>query len=171
MIPEHVINKVENYYNSDVLLFNYNIWKNEDCLDKIYKILRRESNLIYPDQDLINLAIENITTLDISYNIFPIIKKLDNHPLLAKILCHQKPFFYSYNEIINALNNPHIYHNLGYLRAKTWQKNKVHPYNEIYKYYRQMWEPDFALDSCKSIYANSEIMDYINVLHKTLIKK
>jgi len=167
-MPQHIEGKLNEYYNSGVLLFNYNIWENEHCIDKIYKILKSENDLIYPDQDLINLAIEDITTLSISYNIYPIIKKFEDHPFLAKRYYDKKDYFYQYKEIIEALKKPHIYHNLSYLRAKTWERNKVHPYNEIYGYYRKIWEPDFELDSAKSIYANSKTIDYINILKKSL---
>lgn len=44
LIPEHINNlsfdycseKVEAYYNSGVLLFNYNAWDQENCLDDLY---------------------------------------------------------------------------------------------------------------------------------------
>lgn len=180
LIPEHINNlsfdycseKVEAYYNSGVLLFNYNAWDQENCLDDLYsasKIIH--SNLIYPDQDLINLTFQNqIETLDLSYNIIPFANELGKHRLLARKFLKDRPFYYSFDEVISALNNPHILHTLHYLNTAVWEDNKIHPFTKEYEKYRKIWNGDFEPEKRKkNIIFDIPFISDCNVLAKTLL--
>lgn len=141
-IPEYLKGKLDYYYNSGIILFDFNKWENEHCIEKIYNILKKnEVSLKLPDQDLINLAIPNISTLPLNYNIFPIVKMMNNHPLLSKRF--YKENFYSRNEIRDAIKNPIIYHNLDFLNIRPWDNNVIHPYNNIYKLYRNKFDKEY----------------------------
>lgn len=141
-IPEYLKGKIDYYYNSGIILFDFNKWENEHCIEKIYNILKKnEVSLKLPDQDLINLAIPNISTLPLNYNIFPIVKMMNNHPLLSKRF--YKENFYSRNEIRDAIKNPIIYHNLDFLNIRPWDNNVIHPYNNIYKLYRNKFDKKY----------------------------
>jgi len=169
-IPDHIKNKLNYYYNSGILLFNYNLWDNENCIDKLYKTINKNKNdFVYPDQDLLNFSIENIGTLDISYNMYPLLVVLNNYPFLAKQFYTKKHSFYTYEEIEQAINNPHIYHNLSYQTIRPWEKNNIHPYNDLYKYYRTLWDNEYIETKCDSILAKSKLISHINILTKSLL--
>lgn len=153
-VPTHLENQLNYYYNSGVMLFNFNEWENAHCMEKIYNILKyNKANLQFPDQDLINLAIENIGTLPLKYNLYPITKIMNNHQLLSRIFYNKKDSFYSLKEIKESLKNPIIYHNLDFLNTRPWENNIIHPYNKTYKLYRQMFDDNYKpiqIESSKS---------------------
>ena len=180
LIPEHIRDlsfdccgdDVETYYNSGVLLFNYDAWDQENCLDDLYSVSKRvHSNLIYPDQDLINLTFQNqIETLDLSYNIIPFANELGKHRLLARKFLKDRPFYYSFDEVISALNNPHILHTFHYLNTTVWEDNKIHPFTKEYEKYRKIWNGDFEPEKRKkNIIFDIPFISDCNVLAKTLL--
>ena len=179
LIPSHLKslnmefygNNIESYYNSGVLLFNYDAWDQENCLDDLYSVSKRvHSNLIYPDQELINLTFQNqIETLDLSYNIIPFAKDLEKHKILARKFLKDRPFYYSFDEVISALDIPHILHALHYLNTAVWEENRIHPFTKEYKKYRKIWNNDFEPErKKKSIIFDIPIISDCNMLAKTL---
>ena len=159
-IPMHLENQLNYYYNSGVMLFNFDEWENDHCIEKIYNILKTNTiNLQFPDQDLINLAIENISTLPLNYNIFPIVKMMEKHPFLSKFFYTKNNSFYSKDEIKKAILNPIIYHNLDFLNIRPWDNNIIHPYNNIYRYYRKIFDDDYIPNKI-------EISNYEQIIKK-----
>ena len=180
IIPEHMKRlsqdyhgeNIETYYNSGVLLFNYNAWDQEDCLNDLYCVAKNVHNdLIYPDQDLINLTFQNkIETLDLSYNIVPLAKVLENHKLLARKFLKNRPFYYSYDEVLSSLNSPHILHGLPYLSMTVWEENRVHPFTREYEEYRRLWNEEFEPSRKeKKFICDMPIASDLNVVAKTFL--
>lgn len=167
-IPNHIKEKVSTYYNSGVILFDYDLWEQEDCFSELYTILRNaDIELIYPDQDLLNLALsERITPLSPTYNIYPAIEKMKKHPLVARKFYHDHSF-YTYKEIKEALAHPHILHNLEYLHSRAWKENIIHPFNEEYELYRSIWDPSFEREPNDDFLANTSITPYLNMMCKS----
>lgn len=183
LIPQHLdkLNreykniKIKNYYNSGVLLFNYDLWYQEDCLDELYSVSQNyNKELIYPDQDLINIAFSNnIEELSLDYNIVPLVKELENHKLLAKKFLKDHPIYYSYNEVMESLKHKHILHALNYMGLQAWDDSKVHPFQQEYLNYRKIWDPNFIpckVSSNKKYYQIPYISD-LNLLAKTFLKE
>lgn len=169
-IPKHIENKLNYYYNSGVLLFNYDLWENEKCIDKIYNTNNNKpTEFIYPDQDTLNFAIENIGTLDVSYNLYPLLSVINKYPFLAKKFYSKKHSFYTYEDVKKAIAEPYIYHNLCYQTIRPWEKNNIHPYTLIYRFYRTLWDKEYIEDECNSILAKSQLISYINILIKSLL--
>lgn len=166
---------IKKYYNSGVLLFNYDLWYQEDCLDELYAVAQNyNKELIYPDQDLINLAFSNkIEDLSLDYNIIPLAKELEKHKLLARKFLNDRPFYYSYKEVIDSLKNKHIFHALSYLGSQAWEDSKVHPFHQEYLNYRKLWDPNFIPckeEQHKKYYQIPWISD-LNLAVKTLVKE
>lgn len=181
VIPTHVNSleceyygeKIESYYNSGVLLFDYNAWSQEDCLGSLYYITREmHDKLIYPDQDLINLAFQDqIETLDLSYNIIPLAKDLEKHKLLARKFLRDKSVCYNYDDLAASLSNPHIIHALHYFNTSVWEKNRVHPFTKEYENYRRLWDENYEPQKLKkSIIYNMPIISDLNIMSKTILK-
>lgn len=62
VIPNHIKPYLNSYYNSGILLFDYQLWDQMDC-DKLIFDAKNDLRLplIYPDQDLLHLALhENL---------------------------------------------------------------------------------------------------------------
>lgn len=154
-VPKHMKDKVTTYYNSGILLFDFNKWDKSECSDRLYSFSRKHKNLlIYPDQDLLNLAFDNqIDTLSVNYNIHPLVYYMNRHNILARNMYSKNENFYSYAEIKEALENPVILHLLEYLMTRTWEKNGIHPYNEFYDSYRKIWDSNYKKEPCSSIFA------------------
>lgn len=86
-VPSHLSGRLENYYNSGVLLIDYRICNEIDLLRRLFDTLNKLSiPLIYPDQDLLNLTLsEQIRTLLPEYNINPLTYDLVfNYPIISK---------------------------------------------------------------------------------------
>lgn len=169
VIPSHIKGKLDTYYNAGVLLFNYELWEKEACFDTIYKTLQNlDVALLFADQDLLNLSLnQKITLLNIKYNITPIIATTVQHPFIARKFYQDRPYFYSQKEIEEALQNPHILHNLSYLQARVWQQNKVHPFNSYYEDYRKLWDSHYQKEKNKNLLSNLSFAPFFNLALKT----
>lgn len=170
IIPNHMKEKVSTYYNSGVILFDYNLWEEADCFSDLYTTLKNtDTELIYPDQDLLNLSLpERITTLSIDYNINPVIQYMKSHPIIARKFYHDRSF-YTYQEVKEALSHPHILHHLEYLHSRTWKENKVHPFNQDYEQYRKLWDPNFTREETDDFLANFSLAPYAKMISNTFL--
>lgn len=163
--PKHMKDKVSCYYNSGILLFNFKKWDEEDYYKKMYDILKNtDVNFLFPDQDLINLIFEgNISPLDFSYNIYPYIYNIMKYKGLAKRTIKHFEDFYTYDEVRESIDNPHIYHMLAFY-DRPWNRNSIHPYNNIYDFYRLLWDLQYEKGPSESIYANNCMIPFIEAI-------
>ncbi|GHV57734.1 hypothetical protein FACS1894182_07400 [Bacteroidia bacterium] len=103
--PEHI------YFNSGVLLFDCNKFREKSVTQKIFKLLQSNTHLKYPDQDILNICFDNnnYMPLDKTYNSL---------------------VFYN---IYNQQNTPKIIH---YVMAKPWVTKDCF-YSEIFWHYAE----------------------------------
>lgn len=160
-VPSHMENLVANYYNSGVLYFNYSLWEKEDYSQKLYDTLQKaRKSLLFPDQDLLNLTFgESIHCLSMDYNIMPFTYDVMQYPYLAKKI-YTKSSFYSYEEIVSALQTPHIFHMIEYLNTRPWTENTTHPFNELYEASRLYWDPSFQKGKSNTLLANVSMLPF-----------
>ncbi|MGM9834422.1 MAG: glycosyltransferase family 8 protein, partial [Bacilli bacterium] len=146
VVPVYMKKEVEDYYNSGVLIIDLEKFKENDCLSKIVDTtIKSDIDFLYPDQDILNIALsEDIVPIDFSYNIFPSIYNIMKNKQLAKIALRNSDHFYTYQEIENAIANPHIYHLLTVFKNRPWNKNSINPYNEMYDFYRKYWDANYT---------------------------
>jgi len=151
------------YYNSGVLFFNVLKWLNQELEEKIKSFIRNNKReLIYPDQDIINCALQNeISSMPLEYNV------TTTNALFGPIgdfLFFANPNRDgSFKETIVAKKNPKIIHASGLLTIKPWTKNTVNPFNEEWVKYLRMVNPNFQ---------SSEIEEFKKILafHPWLFK-
>lgn len=128
--------KLEHYYNSGVLFINHRMFKENNCLELILKVINTNNeNLQFWDQDILNMALhEQIDTLPLNYNLFSTDVYFQN---LNNLFYKRRNIidFYTKKEIKEAIKNPVILHTTDLYGIRTWHENSVHPYNEIYLYY------------------------------------
>lgn len=171
----------DKYYNGGVLLFNYENWIKNDCEGKIIKFLKNEKNKFYlGDQDIFNsLFRKEFLRLDIKYNfnsgfyIYGINESF-------KLYDFEPQFYYTKDEVQRAYDNPVIYHCMGTLTGRPWEKNNTHPQKEIFNKYKNMslWknEPEREANSNKLfkiqqiLYKILPVFLYIPI-HKTILKR
>lgn len=170
-VPVSIKPLVENYYNSGVLLFDYNLWENENCIQLLYDCVKDENlELYYPDQDLLNVALNGkIDTLTANYNITPTIWIMGKYPLLANKAYRHLENFYSLDETKKALEEPYIFHMLSYLTIRPWVQNNVHPFNEMYRNYRMKWDSNFILQESSNILTQIPFLPFIKTLASTVL--
>ncbi|WP_240091625.1 glycosyltransferase family 8 protein [Proteus mirabilis] len=124
------LNNTEYYFNSGVMLINTEEWKSNKILEK-FLIKINESNYKYPDQDVLNILLENkILYLDGKYNRFiENVRKNDNTTLIHytgtpkpwKAWYNNDDFFYRYF-IISPWKEENLELPETYKQAKVYSK-------------------------------------------------
>jgi len=130
------IPETDKYYNGGVLLINLDMWKSEHCEELIVEHLKNVRHGYYTvDQDILNVLFRSkFKYLDLKYNfnsgfyIYGIKESLKMYGL--------KPAYYNtVEEIQKAYENPVIYHCMGAMTGRPWEKDSIHPQNAIFDRY------------------------------------
>lgn len=138
------------YFNSGVLKINVDWWKKENCEEKIIKFAKENPNkkLTYPDQDILNCALENkIKKLPLNYNMPPSLNIM-NGPTL-NLYCRKLK--QDIKEVEEAKSSPKILHSYGLLGIKPWTANVINPYNEIFREYIYKVDSNFELQELETM--------------------
>lgn len=127
------------YYNSGVIWIDVNKWNHKNCHEKIIKGLENKISYTFPDQDLINLTLnECIENLPPNYNLF----STDSYfhlPFLYKYYEKCDISRYSVEEMKDAKKNPIILHSTAFYNWKAWTKDSIHPFKDYYdEYFKKM---------------------------------
>ena len=129
--------KLENgnqvYFNSGVLLYNLPVWRSENCQQMITDVLKKNINLEWPDQNLLNNAIPErlLKLLPLKYNyVTHYYHPRQERGWLRRGNC------YSEQEIDEATQHPAIIHYLGgWCFARPWyERCRSSHANEYYRY-------------------------------------
>ena len=126
----------DKYYNGGVLLVNQDMWRSENCEERIVEHLKNVRNGYYTvDQDILNVLFrDKFKYLDLKYNfnsgfyIYGIEESLKMYGL-------KEPYYNSVEEIRKAYENPVIYHCMGAMTGRPWEKDSIHPQNDIFDRY------------------------------------
>jgi len=130
------ISMTDKYYNCGVLLINQKKWVEDECEEKIiYHLKNIRSGYYTVDQDILNVLFgSDFKYLDLKFNfnsgfyIYGIKGSLKLYDL--------KPEYYNTTEEINkAYLKPTIYHCMGAMSGRPWEKNNIHPQSDIFDRY------------------------------------
>lgn len=117
--------KLENgsryYFNSGVLLFNLPVWRSEKCHDMIIDTLKKDIDLEWPDQALLNNALPDrlLQRMPPKFNYM----SHNYHPLQERGWL-RIGHFYTEGEIDEAIRHPAIIHYLGgWGQARPWYQH------------------------------------------------
>lgn len=132
---------LENYYNSGVLYIDTKRWDKIDAEGRIIDFaLNSPWELVYPDQDIFNCALDpDIGELGVEYNFPP-------HPYLMTEEQLREYHAYrgvSVEEILNAKERVKICHSYGISGVKPWTDNPINPYNDLFMEYIDMVNSEF----------------------------
>ena len=124
----------EPYYNSGAILFDLNNWRACECTERIIEHII-QGNIAYaaPDQDLLNVVCkDNIITLEPRYNVQPVHLVFDSRDYYK---CYGKTAYYVEEELCTLKNEAVIYHFFRFLGEFPWDKNNLHPDNQLFDQY------------------------------------
>ena len=130
------LSKDDLYYNSGVILFDCNIWKEQKFSYRIIAHTKKVHSYGTVDQDILNVEFRNqICTLPIMYNYQTI-------HLLVDPKTYQKEFprknYYSYPEINILPNQVCIYHLVKFMGQNVWDISNMHPGKPIFERYLKL---------------------------------
>lgn len=129
-------NSTDYYFNSGVLLFNCDIWRQEGTLEKIKEILLKENNTYsFHDQDIINIVCKNrIKILHPRYMVF-LPEYSWGKKNLIKLTNLSTDTYYTEQDIEEAVKKPCIIHYVNSLFGRPWFTNNNGKYDFIWKKY------------------------------------
>lgn len=165
-VPSHIETQLEDYYNSGVLLINLDKIRNGDYYERLAHTLEtKRKYLIYPDQDLLNLAYDKeINTLGINYNVYPTVYDLMRYPRLAQHYIEKNPHYYSYEEMSKALNDIKIFHFYQVFSGRPWDDNTINPFDKVYENYRLLWDDNFVKEHNSNLVCRMKCAPFISSL-------
>ena len=122
------------YYNSGVILFDLQKWREKQYSAQIAQhVAQKRNNYPAPDQDLLNVVCcRDIFQLDLRYNFQPI------HQAFAAKQFYRvmRPVvYYKEGQIQKAAAETVIYHCFRYLGEFPWHENNRHPFNAKFDEY------------------------------------
>ena len=177
------LDESEDYFNSGVIVFNLKQWRTLRLTEKIINHVRNiRSHYPAPDQDLLNVVCCGmIGRLSPSYNMQPIHIAFSTKQYY-RVYSSQR--YYSPEELEEAMIKPCIYHFFRFLGQFPWNKDNVHPDQELFDSYlrKSLWnsyskqpsDRGFSLQIERLLYKvlPSGVFLYIfRISHRLFIKK
>lgn len=152
------------YFNSGVLLFNTEMWCQNNYQERIIHFLENNNKpLIYPDQDTLNMAInKGISELPINYNLSTGYFLYDR--LLRLYLNSDNNEWI--DELIEGKKDPKIIHSTGIWGIKAWTNNNINPYNDEFIKYILLGNPEFIKPEISDI---KRLLTQYPALFKTIL--
>ncbi len=152
------------YYNSGVILFSMKEWRKNRCSERIANHVKNvRAWYPSPDQDLLNVVLKGeIMKLSPRFNIQPAY-------IAFSIRSYFRTFgrkgFYSPSEIRDGVTRPVIYHFFRFVGEFPWDRNNVHPDNDIFDEYLAIspWK-----DYVKQPADNGIVLKFEKFLYKRL---
>ncbi len=124
----------EYYYNAGVILFDMNVWRSERCMERVINHIKNV-RYRYPltEQDLLNVVLKGqILKLPPEYSLQPVIQ-IFSRKEYRRVFTERG--FYSENELIRSENAPVIHLSSRFTGEYPWNKNNVHPDNDLFDLY------------------------------------
>ena len=126
--------KGEPYFNSGVIVFAMDRWRAEGCSEKIAEHVRKvRAHYPSPDQDLLNVVCRGrIMVLPPKYNFQPIHLAFS---VKSYFRCFGKNGYYKPEEVMQDRQRPGIYHFFRFVGEFPWNRDNLHPDNDIFDKY------------------------------------
>ena len=128
------------YYNSGVILFDADKWRENDYCGKIVNHIRNVRSSYIGDQDFLNIVCAgDICRLPVIYNYQPLHERYTPGQYFS---CFGQPPYYSRAEIEKAAGNAVVYHCYRWLGDFPWNKGNLHPFDDIFDKYLEdsLWK-------------------------------
>lgn len=143
---------IDLYFNSGVILFDCNEWRNLSILERIQNHLRNvRSKYSFHDQDIINIVCKDkIYPLHPKYMAFLPEYKWGKKGIM-QLTDLEESSYYEDEDIEYALENPIIIHYVDNILGRPWYKNNVNTYGAIWEKYfiNSPFKDEFKYTDCK----------------------
>lgn len=171
------------YFNSGVLLFNINLWRENKIVEQIENhLMTHKSKYSFHDQDIINIVCKDkILPLHPKYMVFypEYTWGLDGIMILSDL---NKNSYYSAEEILSAANEPCIIHYVECVYGRPWYIGcrykyfsywydalKKSPYALDFKYQEKKSSIKHKIFECASNFLPRNIFIFIHKIRKNKI--
>ena len=130
-------NSADFYYNSGVILFSMDEWRENRCSERIANHVKNvRAWYPSPDQDLLNVVLKGeIMKLPSRFNVQPVY-------LAFSIRSYYRTFggkgFYEPSELREGITQPVIYHFFRFVGEFPWHRDSVHPDTWIFDHYLEL---------------------------------
>ena len=145
--------KEERYYNTGIMLYDINTWRQKRCTERIVDHVRNvRNNYMALDQDLVNIVLRgDIVTLPIEFNVQPFHFAYNYKAYRSTFLDSS---YYSENEIKWGINNPRIVHSFRFIGEFPWHLNNVHPNSDLFDLYlaKTEWDDYKKMKAQKNVF-------------------
>ncbi|MCL2848588.1 MAG: hypothetical protein FWE61_00915 [Micrococcales bacterium] len=129
----------DRYYNCGVILVDRAAWRAERYEERIVDHLTSVRATYYiVDQDIMNVLFhDEYTYIDLRYDVNPSFEIYGVEATLA--MYDLRPAYYnSADEVRTELAVPVVLHCMGAMTGRPWEQNNIHPWNDLFDYYRSM---------------------------------
>lgn len=124
------------YYNSGMILYDVDKWKTNGYCDKIVHHAQSIRSSYIGDQDFINIVCEgDIFRLPPKYNFQPSHKRYTTKQYFT---CFGSDPYYTPSEVEESSTDVAIYHCYRWLGDFPWNRDNLHPFNEVFDKYLKM---------------------------------
>ncbi len=125
--------EMSDYYNSGVILFDVDKWKENRYCDKIVEHIRNVRSSYIGDQDFLNIVCEgDVCRLPVKYNFQPLHGRYN---LKQYSSVYGMNGYYSKHDIEESRSSAIIYHCYRWLGEFPWDKGNLHPFGEVFDRY------------------------------------
>ena len=154
--------KEKGYFNSGVLLINLKYWREHELSQQYIKYIKENPDkLLYPDQDVLNVILQDSKKLlPERYNVQEAFYRIGRECVPCE----------NTDEIEKAIYDPCIIH---YTDVKPWHFECKHPFRKVYDEYRSRtrWKSNYEME-ISHIFNKSTILIHIKrIIRKMLHKK
>lgn len=131
------LDKEDGYYNSGMILYDLNKWREGKYTEKIIDhVTNVRSSYPSPDQDLLNVVLRGeITALDIRYNYQPHLRDYSYKMFMKNF---EPDPFYDEATVTLADKEPVIMHAFRYIGEFPWHEGNLHPFCDEFDKYLAM---------------------------------
>ncbi|EAK0343801.1 glycosyltransferase family 8 protein [Campylobacter jejuni] len=179
---KYKFSNIEKYFNSGFILVNLDRWRRDNIENKSIDFLKKFKTL-YPDQDALNIALTEVLTLPMRWNLLlSYVANVNNSKKLFRDQSKYSSLHYTQYEFKTELNNIKIAHFIVE-SYKPWDKLSYGIFgdnfeNIPYPFYKEYWlaaknTPEFSLElmQIKEDIENSQIESLVNGLGKRVEKE
>ncbi len=141
------------YYNTGVILFNLENWKEHECQKKFVDYVRK-SKKRYPfaDQDLINLCLnDEVYTLPLEFNCISLYEKY-NLKEIEFIYGLNEEDYYTLSQYEKGRKKPIVYHFPTVMLSRPWFNDCLSGWEEIYNKY--LYHENNPWNNYKKVHSN-----------------
>ena len=127
------LDKSDEYFNSGVILFDADKWRINRYCERLLNHIKNVRSSYIGDQDFLNIVCKNdVCRLPVIYNFQPLHGR---YTVKQYFKSFGRDPYYSMSEVEKGMVDPIIYHCYRWLGEFPWNKENLHPFNDVFDKY------------------------------------